>query len=244
VNSESGSRYAYAMLAAVSVAWGGAIVAGKFIVGDVPPFTVGGIRNLLTLVMLFFLLMRKEGLLLPPGRDWPILFAIGLFGPFGGNALFYVAMQHTSAINGGLITSASPLIITLLSFFVLKERITLFKTLGIALSFLGVIVVITKGSWSVLSSMDLNVGDMIMLGNPISLAIATVLIKKVVGRYSPLALGVYTQVAACIAFFAVYGIRTDNNSGENTSFCCGYRSICVSGNSNGVYRGGLVEQGN
>jgi len=84
------------------------------------------------------------------------------------------------------------------------------QIVGIILSFLGVVVVITRGAWSVLINLDFNVGDLIMLGNPIFWALTTVLTKKVVERYSPLAVAAYASLVAAILFipFSIYELTT------------------------------------
>lgn len=210
VPRQTETRLAYALLAAVVVVWGGSNVAGKYVVGDIPPFTVGLVRVVLALAALAFILVRQEGLVLPQRRDWPMISALGLLGIFGCNATFYTAMQYTSVTNAGLIIAGSPIVITLLSAFMLRERISLWQITGIILSFSGVAVVITKGSWSVLVSQGLNIGDLIMLGNPICLGLYTVLIKKLLDRYSPLAVGTYAHFTGIIYFvpFVIYELVT------------------------------------
>lgn len=208
-DTKTESRLAYVMLSTVVVLWGGSIVASKFIVGDLPPFTVGGIRTVLALAVLIFLMMRKEGLLFPQWRDWPMLFALGISGIFLCNAITYLALQYTSATNCALIAALCPIVITVISTFVLREKITLWQVTGIILSFLGVVVVITKGSWNILINMGFNVGDVIMLGNPICYGLYTVLTKKAVNRYSPLVLVTYAHLIACMFFvpFVIYELN-------------------------------------
>lgn len=196
------------MLATVVILWGGSNVAGKFVVGNLPPFTVGGIRTILASVVL--LLIRQKDLVVPQRRDWPMLTALGLLGIFGCNAIFYTAVQYTSATNAGLIVAGCPIVITVLSTFMLREKISPWQAAGVILSFMGVGMVITKGSWSVLFSQGLNIGDVIMLGNPICFALYTIFTKKLVDRYSPLMLVTYAHLVAGIFFmpFMIYELST------------------------------------
>lgn len=212
------NRLAYAMLGTSVLLWGGSNIVGKFVGRDLPPFTIAGIRIVLASAVLFYFLVRQEGFLLPQRRDWPMVFSLGLLGIFGANTLFHQAIQHTSPTNAALIASGSPIVITLLSTFMLRERISLRQVTGIILSFIGVVVVIIKGSWSVLVSLSLNVGDIIMLGNPICFALYTVLTKRLVDRYSPLFLGAYANLVAVMLFvpFVIYELTT-LQSGINIS---------------------------
>lgn len=200
------SRLAYAMLTTAVLLWGGSTVGGKFLVGDLPPFAAAGGRTIVGTVFLFFLLNRMEGLVVPRRSDWPMLFTLGLTGIFGANAFVFLAFQYTTAINGGVIIAGSPIIITLLSALILRERISHLQIIGIIFSFVGVVVVITKGSLSLLFGHGLNIGDLILLANPICWALYTVLTKKIVNRYSPLAISSYAHIVGVLLFmpFAVY----------------------------------------
>jgi drug/metabolite transporter (DMT)-like permease len=199
------SRLAYAMLASSVVFWGGSSVVGKFVGRDLPPFTIGGIRIALASAILFFYLKRQKGFSLPQRRDWPMLLALGILGIFGCNALFHLALQYTTATNTALIAAGSPLFITLFSAILLREKISRLQATGIIISLIGVVVVITKGSWSVLINLDFNIGDVIMIGNPIFWGLYTVFTKKLVDRYSPLVLGTYANLVAVI-FFVPFSI--------------------------------------
>lgn len=197
---------AYSMLVSTVVLWGGANVAGKFVVQDIPPLTVAGIRMALASGVLLFLLSRKEGFSLPAKRDWPMFVTLGALGIFGANALLYVGLKYTSVTNASLVASGSPIIITLLSAFMLKQRISIWQIIAIFLSFLGVLVVLTKGNWSILVNLNFNFGDVIVLGVPVCWGLYTVLTNKIVHRYSPLLLGTYSTLIGALVFvpFMVY----------------------------------------
>lgn len=204
------NRLAYAMLGTTVFLWGGSSVVAKFVGRDLPPFTIAGTRILLASAVLLYFLIRKQGFLLPRRQDWPMVFALGMFGIFGTNAFFHQAIQYTSPTNVALIAAGSPIVITLLSAIILRERISLYQVTGVMLSFAGVAVVITKGSWSVLVNLNLNVGDIIMLGNPICFALYTVFTKRLVDRYSPLFMSAYTNLVAVVFFvpFVIYELTT------------------------------------
>lgn len=203
---QNGTGFAYAMLVAVVILGSSGNIVGKFVVGDLPAFTVGATRTLLALIVLVFILKRKEGVFFPKQRDWPMLFVLGLSGVFGSMALFYLAVQYTSVTNCSLVSAGTPIVITLLSTFMLKERVTLWQVFGVILSFGGVVVVITNASWSVFVSKGLNVGDLIILGSPICFGLYTVVTKKLIDHYSPLALTTYAHVTGAIIYipFMIY----------------------------------------
>lgn len=194
------NRLAYAMLASSVVLWGGSSVVGKFVGRALPPFTVGGIRIGLAAAVMLYFVMRQQGFSLPQRRDWPMVIALGLLGIFGCNALFHLAIQYTTATNTALIAAWAPLVITLLSAVLLKEKLTKWQAAGFVISFLGVVTVITKGSWNTLVNLNFNIGDVIMIGNPIFWGLYTVFTRKLVERYSPLVLATYANLVAAMAF--------------------------------------------
>lgn len=201
---------AYTLLGITAVMWGGTSVAGKLALTSIPPFTAVGIRSVLALIVLILLLKRQEGFSLPARCDWPMFMILGLTGVFGTNALLFSGLKYSTATNASLILSCSPIVITILSVFILKERIVFGQVFGILISFLGVLIVVSKGSLALLMSLDFNVGDILLLGNPISWGFYSVLMKKLLDRYSPLAIGTYSNLVGVIFFppFIIYELAT------------------------------------
>lgn len=183
----------YLLLVLVPIFWGGAFVAAKFVVHQLPPFTVATIRFALATFCLLPLMyyqdrekknwLRKE--------DLSGLLILGLTGIFGYNALFFCGLQFTSATNGSLIVATNPIITLLLSAIFLSERISWSKALGIIISFTGVIFVITNGKISGILQANYNIGDLMLLGAPLCWAVYSIVGKRVMAKYSPLASTTY-----------------------------------------------------
>jgi drug/metabolite transporter (DMT)-like permease len=196
---------AYAMLTGTSIMWGGSMVAGKVAVTDLPPLTVGFIRFTLTaVVFILYFFWREKGSFLPIRTDWPIIVLLGLVGVFGANAAFLIGVRYSTAINGGLMNAGAPIVITVLSALFLREQIMPRQLFGILLSLFGVVVVIVKGSWTILANLSFNIGDLILLLNPVFLGIYSVLAKKLMNRYSALSLSAYTSIIGMVAFFPFF----------------------------------------
>lgn len=209
-NVESNS-FAYMMLVGTAVLWSATGIAVKIALRDFPPLTLAFIRFLISLLVLVSFQLLKKSLVLPSRRDWLLLFALGLIGTFGANFFFYKGLEYTTAINTALIGAGSPIVITILTVIILGERISKSQLLGIFLSFLGVVVVITKGSLSVLVNLDFNFGDILMLGYPLTWGIYCVLIRKLLNRYSPILLLTYSTVIGTTLFLpiVIYEIATE-----------------------------------
>ena len=126
--------------------WAGNIVLARYVAGHVPPMTLTCVRWIGTFFML--LPFAKPHL----ARDWPALRArlplIVILAATGfaiNNALSYWALQYTQALNALLIQSSGPLFVALWSLALFGVRLTWAQFAGIAISLLGVLIIILRG---------------------------------------------------------------------------------------------------
>ncbi|WP_445505907.1 DMT family transporter [Niallia sp. 03190] len=154
---------AYLFLLITSLLFGGNFVIGKLLVGHASPMTLTSLRWIIAVLCLLPLVWWKEKRLLPPkGAIFP-LFLMGLTGVVIFNLLQFVALHKTSATNVGLISTLNTMTIAVCSFLFLKEKINILQIFAMLLSFLGVILVLTKGNMKLLVSFQLNTGDLYMI---------------------------------------------------------------------------------
>ena len=88
---------------------------------------------------------------------------MGGFGLSMFNALFYIAAYSTTAVNLGIIQSTMPGMILLGSFFIFGSRINTLQIFGLIMTFIGVAVMVSKGSIENLALLTFNNGDFLML---------------------------------------------------------------------------------
>ncbi|MBP2676766.1 MAG: Permease of the drug/metabolite transporter superfamily [Deltaproteobacteria bacterium] len=187
----------YIKLLITTFFWGGTFVAGKWAVGEAPPFFVAFLRFAIASLVLWALVAwRRRGsddrFPLPEGgARWAGLFSLGLTGVFLYNFVFLKGLSWTSATNGSLIVAFNPLLTAVLSALWLKERVRPVQAGGLLLALLGVGVVITRGSITVIRSLSFNHGDLLMLGAPLAWALYTILGKKVLRYFPPLVATAY-----------------------------------------------------
>jgi drug/metabolite transporter (DMT)-like permease len=150
----------YLLLSLMSLFWAGNIVLGRYVAGHVPPFALTFVR------------WGGTALLLAPfawphlQRDWPVikrhlplLLALAFTGFAANNALSYWGLQHTQALNALLIQSSGPLFVALWSLVLFGIRLTWAQTVGIAISLLGVLIIILRGNLTALTAIEINAGD-------------------------------------------------------------------------------------
>jgi drug/metabolite transporter (DMT)-like permease len=94
------------------------------------------------------------------------------------NTLIYIAGHTTTAINMTLIAISSPVIVILISHFILKEKTPLSGWAGVAITLAGVVLLICRGSISVLLNLSFSTGDIFMISSSIVFAIYSLLLRR------------------------------------------------------------------
>lgn len=118
-------------------------------------------------------------------KDWPILILGGLFGVALNQMLFFMGLNLTFPIHASLIMMGTPLLITIISLFVLRERINPVKAIGLMLGIGGAFLLMSAGKELTLTG-NSALGDLFVLLNAASYAIYLVMIKPLMQRYRPI----------------------------------------------------------
>ncbi len=116
-------------------------------------------------------------------KDFPLIALCGLFGVAINQLFFFHGLNLSSAFNSGIIMALNPIMVVILSFFLLKERLTAFKITGITLGATGAILLTLKASTHM---GDSRLGDLFLFLNALSYAIYLVLAKPLMKKYSPI----------------------------------------------------------
>lgn len=146
--------------------WAGNAVVGRLVAGQVPPLALNALRWLLALVLLLALGWRAVAT--PAARRevllrWRPLALLGLLGVGCYNALQYMALTSSSAMNVTLIASSLPVWMLAIGALFYRERPTRRSMIGAALSLAGVVVVLGRGDVTLLAQVRLVPGDLLML---------------------------------------------------------------------------------
>jgi drug/metabolite transporter (DMT)-like permease len=154
------------LLALSSLCWSGNHLMGRAIAGHVPPLAITTLRWLLAAAVLYPFI---RGHLV---RDWPLirrhfglLVYLSLIGGAVFGALQFVGLQLTTALNVSVMNSLGPVFIAAAGAVMFGERLTGRQFLGIVISLLGVLAIITKLDPAVLTHLSFNTGDILILIN-------------------------------------------------------------------------------
>ena len=116
-------------------------------------------------------------------RDFPLLFLCAVFGIAINQLLFFKGLQLTSPMNASLIVMVCPLLVVIFSAFLLRDRVTFRKVLGIILGGAGASMILLSNQ-NLQSSESGLLGDTFILLNATSYAIYFVLVKTLMKKYS------------------------------------------------------------
>jgi drug/metabolite transporter (DMT)-like permease len=143
--------------------WAGNAIAGRALVGSISPITLSAVRwGLAALILLpFGWRIFKAGS--PLWKNKTRFLILGLFGVGSYNVLLYLALQTSSAINVTLIGASMPIWMLFIGSVFYQVKPKLVQMIGAVVSLVGVAIVLTRGDLSALLSMQMVVGDLLIM---------------------------------------------------------------------------------
>lgn len=152
-------RY-YILVVLAVLFWSGNFIFGRYISSDIHPLQLAFYRWFFVLLLLMpYVLMRYKNIWMQFKKHYVIITFQAAFGIAGFNTFLYYGLQTTTATNALLINSSIPMIIIVLSAFILKSKITKIQLTGIVLSTLGVIYLVLKGQINNIIEFEFTHGD-------------------------------------------------------------------------------------
>ncbi len=174
--------------------WGGALVVARSVYEMAPPMALTFWRWVVAVLVLLPFVARSLRRELPLKSEakqsiyWIcITMAIG-------TSLSLVAVNYTTAINATVINATQPAVTAVAALFLLREKLTKLQTLGIFSAFFGILIMASQASINRLLQMDINIGDIVMLGAVISWSLYAVELHR--ASYLP-SYGVLLFLTAC-----------------------------------------------
>ena len=176
--------------------WAGSFVVARGVREAMPPVWLSFWRTALALVILAVIAAPRLRRDLPAAlKGWKILAVIGLAMVTLGNTSAFVALQTTTVVNAGMINAIGPALIMVLSFVLYRDAVTPRQMLGIAVSLVGVVLLIVRADPEALRSLAVNRGDLWMVLAVFGWALYAVLLKR-----APLSDARISQITAITVF--------------------------------------------
>ena len=143
--------------------WAGNAIAGRVLVGSISPITLSAVRWGLAALLLLPLGWR---VFMPGSALWQNkkrFLLLGLFGVGSYNVLLYLALQTSTAINVTLIGASMPIWMLFIGAVFYQVKPSILQMIGAVVSLLGVGIVLTRGDLATLLSMEMVVGDLLIM---------------------------------------------------------------------------------
>jgi drug/metabolite transporter (DMT)-like permease len=189
------------------VLWGWTFVFAKVALAYVTPAELLGLRLLTGLPVMLIVILIKRLKLKFNLRQWRRVMI--------GSAVLTVhfliqitGIKYTSATNTGWIISVTPLALALLSYLILKERISTRTLLGLVVATAGIVLLVSKGELAGLGWLK-SVGDWLVLVSAHTWAIYTIVTRDLSREGRPLTV-TFAMLLPSLALMLVYMLLTSD----------------------------------
>lgn len=197
----------YILLSLATIFWGIQPLCIKILIANWTPASLTCLRYLFISMILFFIMyLRHEKKFIPPKNCIIPLLLMGLTGIAINNVSQFTGLKYSTITNCTLIAATGPAVTALLSAIFIRERLKLLQWIGIVISFVGVIFLITKGSWEILTNFKFNPGDILFFTCQIVWAAYSIIGLRVMKHLSAIAVTAWSGLLGSIevALFALF----------------------------------------
>ena len=203
------NNLAYLFLILATIFWSGNFIVGKAAsIFEIPPFSLNFYRWLFAgLILIPFtfkeLILKKNYIY----KNLGFFIILGITSITIFNSIVYYSLHYTQVISGVLMISTIPVWIIFISSILKIEKTNIFQIIGVGLSLLGVIFIITKADLNLIKNLDFNKGDLTMVVAMFSWAIYSALLKKKTYKISQITLLQVVIITGLIFLIPIYIIE-------------------------------------
>jgi drug/metabolite transporter (DMT)-like permease len=167
------------LLAIPPLLWAGNFVVGRAMHADIGPAALTFWRwacAALVLLPLAAPALRRDWR--AAAGAWRLIAVLAATGVFGFQYVVYRGLATTTAINGVLIIASVPCVIPLIAYVLDGSRIGYRHALGVAVSLIGVAVIVLKGNLAAMASLAVTPGDLWMALAALLWSLYSVLVRR------------------------------------------------------------------
>lgn len=193
----------YLILTLVMVTWGLNVSIIKILVSYFPPVTITALRILAAGLTVFMILGAMGKVRKPSLREWKFIIFGGFLSVVSHHFFLAIGLAGTSAVNGGLILGAGPLLTAVLSSVLLRNKPTGIQVLGFLLGGAGVTFIVLSGNKGL---SGLSSGDLSVFLSILAQALSFIVISKASKTLDPRLLTGYMLIFGGMILFALGAI--------------------------------------
>lgn len=204
----------YLALILAHLIWGANFVVAKITLQEFPPMTLAFFRFAFASLLLapFFIAETKKVKI--DKKDLPKLIAIGIFIITLNITFFFEGIKRTTVIDASFLTLLIPMLSVLLGWWFLKEKVYLINLFGIALGFLGALVIV--GLPQIVTgavSPQMLTGNVLIILASFCWVLGATISKKILSKYSSLVITAIAFLVGTITFFIPAAFEYIQNPG-------------------------------
>ncbi len=200
--ADTSNALTYVALAVLIFVWASNFSVVKYALRDFTPLAFNGSRFALASVVIWLTVKIGGRTTRIDRKYWPALIGLGVLGNTVYQILFIYGIDWTLAGNASLMLATTPIFTTLLSVAFRQERIGTLAWFGVALSFVGIALVVGGGSAAVSFGAGTVRGDLTVLTASVAWSAYTVGSSPLVSRYGALPVTAVTMWTGCVGLLA------------------------------------------
>lgn len=150
----------------------------------IAPFGLNILRTFFSAILFWTLFFFKPGKLGFDKKELKRFLICSLTGVTVNQLLFIKGLSLTTSIHGALLMLVTPILITIIAAWLLKEGMTIFKTIGLISGISGATMLVLSKDSSGTGS-DVLQGDILIAINAMFYAFYMVMVKPLMHHYSP-----------------------------------------------------------
>ena len=183
--------YIYAIISILM--WSIGFVSTRLALAYLNPFSISFLRYVIASAVLIVVAIVFK--IKPPDKkDWGWLVFCGLAGYSVYITLFTIASLTVTASTNSIIVATGPVLTAALAWLIYKERLKPIQCFAFGLAFSGILVMtLVSGSF------ETNSGVLLVFIGTIFLAMYNIVTRKLVKKYSPLQVAIYSIFAGTVA---------------------------------------------
>jgi len=206
---KNNNKLAYFILILTTIFWSGNFIVGKAAsMFQIPPFSLNFYRwffaGLILLPFTYKEIINNKKYILD---NLGFFIILGITSITIFNSIVYYSLYYTQVISGILMISTIPVWIIFISSILNIEKTNIFQILGVILSLIGVIFIITKADLDLIKNLDFNKGDLSMVVAMFSWAIYSALLKSKKYEISQVSLLEVVIICGLIFLIPIYFIE-------------------------------------
>lgn len=198
-------RYRSATALAIMILLGGSsFPLIKIFFGEMQPIAMAFVRSIISVPLLILVAYYLNPNVKAVLKNWKALLLLGAIGVTAFQLFQNFGLVYATAMESSVLLNIDPIFIAILASVYLKEKLDAKKIVGILIAFIGISIIVLRGSAGTFVLTPLGIlGDLLAIGGAFSWAVYSVYGKKVMEKVSPYDMTAYAALFGAVILGAL-----------------------------------------